>query len=86
LTDSLQEPLSRQLALDGQITRITEWRRGNQACRHISEIPGVGLLSVTVVVVVVVAVVVAVVRNAQPFRLAIADARNRLACVAVNNR
>jgi hypothetical protein len=34
----------------------------------------------------VVAVVVAVVRNAQPFRLAIADARNRLACLAVNNR
>jgi len=82
LTDSLQEPLSRQLALDGQITRITEWRRGNPACRHISEIPGVGLLSVTAVD----AVVVAVVRNAQPFRLAIADARNRLACLAVNNR
>ncbi|MGQ7935475.1 IS110 family transposase [Paraburkholderia sp. D1E] len=64
LTDSLQDQLSRLLALDEQILRIeqrvTEWRRGDEACRRISEIPGVGLLAATAAV--------AVIGNVQTFR------------------
>ncbi|MFL9912872.1 IS110 family RNA-guided transposase [Paraburkholderia sp. RL17-337-BIB-A] len=64
LTDSLQDQLSRLLALDEQILRIeqriTEWRRGDEACRRISEIPGVGLLTATAAV--------AVIGNAHAFR------------------
>jgi len=64
LTDSLQDQLSRLLALDEQIQRIeqhiTDWRRGDEACRRISEIPGVGLLTATAAV--------AVIGNAQAFR------------------
>ncbi|WP_175233663.1 IS110 family transposase, partial [Paraburkholderia humisilvae] len=45
LADSLQDQLSRLRALDEQITRIEqrilEWRRNDEACRRISEIPGV---------------------------------------------
>jgi transposase len=44
LTDSLQDQISRQLVLDEQMQRvelrITEWCRGVDACRRISEIPG----------------------------------------------
>jgi transposase len=57
LTDSLQDQLSRLLGLDEQIERleqrITEWRRGDEACRRISEIPGVGLLTATAAVSVI---------------------------------
>jgi transposase len=64
LTDSLQDQLSRLLALDEQIQRIeqriTEWRRDDEACCRISEIPGVGLLTATAAV--------AVIGNAQAFR------------------
>jgi len=64
LTDSLQDQLSRLLALDEQIQRIEQhipdWRRGDEACRRISEIPGVGLLTATAAV--------AVIGNAQAFR------------------
>jgi len=56
-TESLQDQLSRLLALDEQIgrieQRITEWRRGDEACRRISEIPGVGLLTATAAVSVI---------------------------------
>lgn len=64
LTDSLQDQISRLLVLDDQIQRIeqriTEWRRGDEACLRISEIPGVGLLTATAAV--------AVIGNAQAFR------------------
>jgi len=64
LTDSLQDQLSRMLALDEQIQRIEQrisnWRRGDEACCRISEIPGVGLLTATAAV--------AVIGNAQAFR------------------
>lgn len=64
LTDSLQDQISRLSALDEQIQRIeqriTEWRRGDEACCRISEIPGVGLLTATAAV--------AVIGNAQAFR------------------
>ncbi|MEZ0604211.1 IS110 family transposase [Paraburkholderia sp. IW21] len=64
LTDSLQDQISRLLVLDDQIQRIeqriTEWRRGDEACRRISEIPGVGLLTATAAV--------AVIGNAHAFR------------------
>ncbi|CAN7332139.1 IS110 family transposase [Paraburkholderia sp. DD10] len=64
LIDSLQDQLSRLLALDEQILhieqRITEWHRGDEACRRISEIPGVGLLTATAAV--------AVIGNAHAFR------------------
>ena len=63
-TDSRQDQLSRLLALDVQIQRIeqgfTEWRRGDEACCRISEIPGIGLLTATAAV--------AVIGNAQAFR------------------
>lgn len=53
-TDSRQDQLSRLLALDVQIQRIeqgfTEWRRGDEACCRISEIPGIGLLTATAAV------------------------------------
>jgi hypothetical protein len=64
LTESLQDHLSRLLALDERILnieqRFTEWRRGDEACRRISEIPDVGLLTATAAV--------AVMGNAQTFR------------------
>lgn len=64
LTDSLQDQISRLLMLDEQIQRIeqriTEWRRSDEACCRISEIPGVGLLTATAAV--------AVMGNAQAFR------------------
>lgn len=57
LTDSLQDQLSRLLALDEQIQRIEqrimEWRLTDEACRRISEIPGVGLLTATAAVAVI---------------------------------
>jgi transposase len=64
LTDSLHDQISRLLVLDDQIQRIeqriTEWRRGDEACLRISEIPGMGLLTATAAV--------AVIGNAQAFR------------------
>ncbi len=64
LVDSLQDQFSRLLALDEQIEqieqRITAWRRSDEACRRISEIPGVGLLTATAAV--------AVIGNAQTFK------------------
>jgi transposase len=64
LTDSLQDQFSRLLALDEQIQRIeqriTDWRRRDEACCRISEIPGVGLLTATAAV--------AVIGNVQAFR------------------
>ena len=64
LTDSLQDQISRLLVLHEQIQRIeqriTEWRRGGEACRRISEIAGVGLLTASAAV--------AVIGNAQAFR------------------
>lgn len=57
LTDSLQDQLSRLLALDEQIQRIEQrimaWRRSDEACSRISEIPGVGLLTATAAVAVI---------------------------------
>ncbi|MFL9896446.1 IS110 family RNA-guided transposase [Paraburkholderia sp. RL17-381-BIF-C] len=57
LTESLQEQLSRMLVLDEQIgrieQRIIEWRRSDEACLRISEIPGVGLLTATAAVSVI---------------------------------
>jgi len=57
LTDSLQDQLSRLLALDDQIERIeqriTAWRRSDEACCRIAEIPGVGLLTATAAVAVI---------------------------------
>jgi transposase len=57
LTESLQDQLSRMLVLDEQIgrieQRIVEWRRSDEACRRISEIPGVGLLTATAAVSVI---------------------------------
>ncbi|WP_418789290.1 hypothetical protein [Paraburkholderia pallida] len=57
LADSLQDQLSRLRALDEQIARIEqrnlEWRRDDDACRRISEIPGVGVLTTTAAVSVI---------------------------------
>jgi transposase len=57
LTESLQDQLSRMLVLDEQIgrieQRIIEWRRNDEACLRISEIPGVGLLTATAAVSVI---------------------------------
>jgi transposase len=57
LTDSLQDQLSRLSALDDQIARleqrITDWRRNDDACLRISEIPGVGVLTATAAVSVI---------------------------------
>jgi transposase len=57
LTESLQDQLLRLRALDEQIAqieqRIIEWRRSDEACRRISEIPGVGLLTATAAVSVI---------------------------------
>jgi len=57
LIESLQDQLSRLLALDEQIgrieQRITAWRLSDDACRRISEIPGVGLLTATAAVAVI---------------------------------
>ncbi|WP_338927615.1 IS110 family transposase (plasmid) [Mycetohabitans endofungorum] len=57
LTDSLQDQLSRLRALDEQIgrieQRILQWRHDDEACRRISEIPGVGLLTATAAVSVI---------------------------------
>ncbi|APA90543.1 IS110 family transposase (plasmid) [Paraburkholderia sprentiae WSM5005] len=51
LADSLQDQFSRLRTLDEQIARIEqrilEWRRNDDACRRISEIPGVGVLTAT---------------------------------------
>ena len=60
----IRDQISRLLVLDEQIQRIeqriTDWRRGDEACRRISEIPAVGLLTATAAV--------AVIGNAQAFR------------------
>jgi transposase len=57
LTDSMQDQLSRLRTLDEQIEllehRIQEWRRNDEACRRISEIPGVGVLTATAAVSVI---------------------------------
>jgi len=57
LADSLQDQISRLRGLDEQIARIEqrilEWRRNNDACRRISEIPGVGVLTATAAVSVI---------------------------------
>jgi transposase len=57
LTESLRDQLSRMLVLDEQIgrieQRIIEWRRNDEACLRISEIPGVGLLTATAAVSVI---------------------------------
>ncbi|MGU7776414.1 IS110 family transposase [Burkholderia sp. MR1-5-21] len=57
LADSLQDQLSRLRTLDEQIARIEqrilEWRRNDDACRRISEIPGVGVLTATAAVSVI---------------------------------
>jgi transposase len=64
LADSLQDQLSRLRALDEQIARIEQrildWRRNDDACRRISEIPGVGALTATAAV--------SVIRQATTFR------------------
>ncbi|WP_321818824.1 MULTISPECIES: IS110 family transposase [unclassified Paraburkholderia] len=55
--ESLQDQFSRLRGLDEQIAqieqRILEWRRNNDACRRISEIPGVGPLTATAAVSVI---------------------------------
>ncbi|QRR05196.1 IS110 family transposase [Burkholderia sp. MS455] len=57
LIDSLRDQLSRLHLLDDQIQRIEQriigWRRGDEACRRISEIPGVGPLTATAAVSVI---------------------------------
>jgi transposase len=57
LTHSLQDQLSRLRVLDEQIARIEQrildWRRNDDACRRISEIPGVGVLTATAAVSVI---------------------------------
>jgi transposase len=57
LVDSLQDQISRLRALDEQIARIEqrilEWRRNDDACNRISEIPGVGVLTATAAVSVI---------------------------------
>jgi transposase len=57
LTDSMQDQLPRLGTLDEQIARIEqrilEWRRNDDACRRISEIPGVGVLTATAAVSVI---------------------------------
>jgi transposase len=57
LTDSMHDQLSRLRTLDEQIVRIEqrilEWRRNDDACRRISEIPGVGVLTATAAVSVI---------------------------------
>ncbi|MCC8397578.1 hypothetical protein LJ656_34060 [Paraburkholderia sp. MMS20-SJTR3] len=57
LTDSMQDQLSRLRALNEQIARIEqrilEWRRIDNACKRISEIPGVGVLTATAAVSVI---------------------------------
>lgn len=57
LADSLQDQISRLRGLDEQIARIEqrilEWRRSDDACRRISEIPGVGVLTATAAVSVI---------------------------------
>lgn len=57
LLDSLQDQLSRLRALDEQIARIEQrilnWRRNDDACLRISEIPGVGVLTATAAVSVI---------------------------------
>ena len=57
LLDSLQDQLSRLHALDEQIARIEQrilnWRRHDDACLRISEIPGVGVLTATAAVSVI---------------------------------
>ncbi|MGF6735910.1 transposase [Paraburkholderia youngii] len=57
LADSLQDQLSRLRGLDEQIARIEqrilEWRRNDDECRRISEIPGVGVLTATAAVSVI---------------------------------
>lgn len=54
LLDSLQDQLLRLRALDEQIARIEQrildWRRNDDACLCISEIPGVGVLRATAAV------------------------------------
>ena len=54
---SLQDQISRLRTLDEQIARIEqrilEWRRNDDACRRISEIPGVGVLTATAAVPVI---------------------------------
>ncbi|WP_232467634.1 IS110 family transposase [Burkholderia ubonensis] len=55
--DSIRDQLSRLHLLDDQVQRIEqrilEWRRGDEACRRISEIPGVGPLTATAAVSVI---------------------------------
>jgi len=57
LADSLQDQFSRLRALDEQIAqieqRILDWRRNDDACKRISEIPGVGVLTATAAVSVI---------------------------------
>ncbi|PCE30377.1 IS110 family RNA-guided transposase [Burkholderia ubonensis] len=57
LIDSLRDQLSRLHLLDDQVQRIEqriiEWRHGDEACRRISEIPGVGPLTATAAVSVI---------------------------------
>jgi transposase len=57
LVDSLQDQFSRLSAFDEQIARIEqrilEWRRHDDACQRISEIPGVGVLTATAAVSVI---------------------------------
>jgi transposase len=57
LADSPQDQLSRLCALDEQIARIEQrildWRRNDDACQRISEIPGVGVLTATAAVSVI---------------------------------
>jgi transposase len=57
LVDSLLDQILRLRALDEEIARIEqrilEWRRNDDACRRISEIPGVGVLTATAAVSVI---------------------------------
>lgn len=57
LIDSLQDQLARLRALDEQILRIEQrildWRCNDEACRRISEIPGVGVLTATAAISVI---------------------------------
>lgn len=57
LADSLLDQLSRLRGLDEQIARIEQrildWRRNDDACKRISEIPGVGVLTATAAVSVI---------------------------------
>ncbi|MDR7009823.1 transposase [Paraburkholderia strydomiana] len=57
LADSLQDQISRLRGLDEQVARIErrilDWRRNDDACRRISEIPGVGVLTATAAVSVI---------------------------------